>query len=137
MSIVRIVASAVVLGVVALGAEAQEPERMPDPPYTPALRTCLEKPENQGTMGMVDCMGAETQIWDRRLNREYQATLRSLESETQARLRAAQRLWVQFRDANCLTYRTLTGGSMDALSAADCMMRMTALRALELERMRQ
>lgn len=119
----------------ATGAAAEQ--EMPDPPYTPALRACLEKPENQGTMGMVDCMGAETQIWDRRLNREYQETLRSLEAETQARLRAAQRLWVQFRDANCLTYRTLTGGSMDALSAADCTMRMTALRAIELERMRQ
>lgn len=118
-------------------AQEQERERMPDPPYTPALRACLDKPENQATMGMVDCMAAETRIWDQRLNREYQATLRALEPETQARLRAAQRLWVQYRDANCLTHRTLTGGSIDQLTGADCMMRMTAWRAIELERMRE
>lgn len=137
MKTVRGLALVVAACLVAVAAQAQDRERMPDPPYTPALRACLEKPENQGTMGMVDCMAAETRIWDQRLNREYQATLRSLDPETQTRLRAAQRLWVQYRDANCLTHRTLTGGSIDQLTGADCMMWMTAWRAIELERMRQ
>ena len=137
MSARRHVIAGLLLAASAGAAFAQDAPRLPDPPYTPALRTCLEKPENQATMGMVDCMAAETRIWDQRLNREYQETLRSLDQETQARLRAAQRLWIQFRDANCLTHRTLTGGSIDQLTGADCMMRMTALRAIELERMRQ
>jgi uncharacterized protein YecT (DUF1311 family) len=47
-------------------------------------------------------------------------------------LRAAQRLWIKYRDANCLYYR-LGEGSVAIVDGASCFLRMTKERALELE----
>ena len=46
-------------------------------------------------------------------------------------LRAAQRLWVQYRDANCLYYGM--GEGHRRLDAGECMRSMTEARAKELE----
>jgi uncharacterized protein YecT (DUF1311 family) len=47
-------------------------------------------------------------------------------------LRTAQRLWIQYRDANCLYY-DLGEGTIARIDAAECMRKMTEARALELE----
>jgi uncharacterized protein YecT (DUF1311 family) len=47
-------------------------------------------------------------------------------------LRAAQRLWIQYRDANCLYYG-LGEGTIAWLDAGECMRSMTEARARELE----
>ena len=47
-------------------------------------------------------------------------------------LRAAQRLWVQYRDANCLYYG-LGEGTIARLDAGECMRSMTEARAKEFE----
>ena len=47
-------------------------------------------------------------------------------------LRAAQRLWIQYRDANCLYYG-LGEGTIARLDAGECMRSMTKARAKELE----
>jgi len=47
-------------------------------------------------------------------------------------LRAAQRLWVQYRDANCLYYG-MGEGTIARLDAGECMRSMTEARAKELE----
>jgi uncharacterized protein YecT (DUF1311 family) len=47
-------------------------------------------------------------------------------------LREAQRLWAQYRDANCIYY-SLGEGTIVRIDAGDCMYWMTKSRALELE----
>lgn len=47
-------------------------------------------------------------------------------------LRTAQRLWIQYRDANCLYY-DLGEGTIARLDAGECMRSMTEARAKELE----
>lgn len=85
-----------------------------------------------GTYQMVECLGKLTAQWDKRLNKAYQDALKDAKPEQAAQLRAAQRRWVQYRDANCLYYR-LGEGSMARIDSADCFYRMTRGRAEELE----
>lgn len=81
---------------------------------------------------MVECLNAKTAEWDKRLNAAYAKALKEAEPKQREPLRAAQRLWVQYRDANCLYY-SLGEGSIAKVAAADCMLRMTKARAKELE----
>ena len=66
------------------------------------------------TLGVSSCLGAEGEVWDRFLNAEYKATMAwsaaSDEDEAEyfpgfakraEHLRAAQRAWIVFRDAEC------------------------------------
>ena len=53
-------------------------------------------------------------------------------AEQRDQLRTAQRLWIQYRDANCLYY-DLGEGTIARLDAGECMRSMTEVRAKELE----
>ena len=48
----------------------------------------------------------------------------------------AQRLWLQYRDANCQFYADPDGGTAAGVAAADCVLQMTAGRARELAGLR-
>jgi uncharacterized protein YecT (DUF1311 family) len=85
-----------------------------------------------GTYQMVECFDKLTEQWDKRLNKAYQEALKDIKPEQGKQLRAAQRLWVQYRDANCLYYR-LGEGSLARVDAAECFRTMTKRRALDLE----
>ena len=87
-----------------------------------------------GTYQMVDCLGAQTAQWDKKMTAAYREQMKELELKLQQReqLRAAQRLWIRYRDANCLYYR-LGEGSLAIVDAGTCFLRMTKERALELE----
>ena len=84
------------------------------------------------TVEMVECFAAKTAAWDRRLNDAYQAALKNAQPKQREQLRTAQRLWVQYRDANCL-YWALGEGTIARIEAADCQYRLTRTRAEELE----
>jgi uncharacterized protein YecT (DUF1311 family) len=81
---------------------------------------------------MVECLKGLTANWDKKLNTAYAAVLKAAQPKQREQLRAAQRLWVQYRDANCL-YGRLGEGTIAAIEAADCMYRMTTARAEELD----
>ena len=55
---------------------------------------------------MVECLATQTAQWDRRLNAAYRKLAKDAQAKQRRQLRAAQRLWIQYRDANCL-YRAL------------------------------
>ncbi len=100
--------------------------------YSAAYHACSAKA--QSTLAMTDCRAAEAGRWDKRLNAAYQADLKSFTAEDRAALQKAQRAWVAFRDANCAAYEDPTQwGSISRVNAADCLLSMTATRALELE----
>ena len=84
------------------------------------------------TFQMVECLKARTAQWDKRLNVAYEKTVQDAGSAQRDQLRAAQRLWVQYRDANCLYYG-LGEGTIARLDAGECMRSMTEARAKELE----
>jgi len=84
------------------------------------------------TFQMVECLTAKTAQWDKRLNIAYQNAVQDAGSAQRDQLRAAQRLWVQYRDANCLYYG-MGEGTIARLDAGECMRSMTEVRAKELE----
>ena len=84
------------------------------------------------TFQMVECLKAKTAQWDKRMNIAYQQALKDAAAKQQHQLRAAQRLWIQYRDANCLYYG-LGEGTIARLDAGECMRSMTEARAKELE----
>ena len=66
------------------------------------------------------------------MNHAYQETLKNLEAKQREQLRVAQRLWIQYRDANC-HYYGLGEGTIARIEAGECMRSMTEARAKELE----
>ena len=84
------------------------------------------------TFQMVECLKAKTAQWDMRMNIAYQQALKDAVPAQRDQLRAAQRLWIQYRDANCLYYG-LGEGTIARLDAGECMRSMTEARAKELE----
>jgi uncharacterized protein YecT (DUF1311 family) len=84
------------------------------------------------TFEMVECLKAKTAQWDKRMNVAYQQALKDAGNAQRDPLRAAQRLWIQYRDANCLYYG-MGEGTIARLDAGECMRSMTEARAKELE----
>jgi uncharacterized protein YecT (DUF1311 family) len=70
----------------------------PDPLDT-ALDACLAKPEGASTPGMVECTGEAIRAWDKRLNEVYRQVMVGLDPKSRDLLRASQRRWVAFREA--------------------------------------
>ena len=95
--------------------------------YEPPLRC-----RNGSTVAIVNCVNAATKVWDRRLNNAYRAALAGVDAGQRTPLQVAQRLWIQYRDANCRFYAAREGSLRD-VEAAECMRSMTQQRACESE----
>ncbi len=108
---------------------------------------CMESdPNGYTTLGMAFCARAESEAWDRLLNRDYAemiAAYRRIDADTaklfpefanrEESLRNAQRAWIPSRDADCsLAYAIWGEGSMRHIEGAGCHMRKTAERAIYL-----
>jgi uncharacterized protein YecT (DUF1311 family) len=97
------------------------------------MASAQECSRNRTTQDIVECTDRQTRAWDKKLNAAYQAQMQAQEGEQRTRLLNAQRLWIQYRDANCGFYAA-ADGSLSRIQAADCMFKMTRGRAQELER---
>jgi len=106
----------------ALPAEAE----MFGPDYQP----CGDK---SSTLAIVECVQAKTKVSDQRLNAAYKALQARIDAAQRQPLLSAQRLWVQYRDANCGFYGT-QDGSIRQVQGAECIRSMTEDRARELEK---
>ena len=84
------------------------------------------------TFQMVECLNAKTAQWDKRMTIAYQQAMKDAAQQQREQLRAAQRLWIQYRDANCLYYG-MGEGTIARIDAGECMRNMTEVRARELE----
>ncbi len=91
-----------------------------------------DQPCDGSTYEMVDCLKAKTAYWDKRMTIAYQRMLQAGEPKQREQLRVAQRLWIQYRDANCLFY-DFGEGTIARIEAGECMRSMTETRAKELE----
>ena len=85
------------------------------------------------TFQMVECLKARTAQWDKRMTTTaYQQAIKDAGEKQRKQLRSAQRLWIQYRDANCLYYG-LGEGTIAPIDAGECVRNMTKARPEELE----
>jgi uncharacterized protein YecT (DUF1311 family) len=97
--------------------------------FGPEYRPCGDRPN---TLAIVECVDAKAKVWDQRLNAAY-GTLQQRSSSGQVdALRTAQRLWIQYRDANCRFYGA-EEGTIRQIRAAECRRSMSQDRAREFE----
>ncbi len=86
------------------------------------------------TLDMMDCAGREGDRWDARLNRAYRAHMSEFNPRQREALTAAERAWIAFRRLDCVAYEDVEEwGSISRIDAAQCFLRRTVERALELE----
>ncbi|MDR3323946.1 MAG: lysozyme inhibitor LprI family protein [Zoogloeaceae bacterium] len=95
---------------------------------TPQFEACMNKAAT--TVDTLDCIGAETERQDKRLNKAYKSLQNTERKKT---LQDAQRAWLKYREANCAFYYDPEGGTLATVEGSDCFMSMTARRANELE----
>lgn len=88
-----------------------------------------------GVMPAIKACGAQqAQSNDGRLNQAYARALHSAGARNQAALRAAERAWIAFRDAECGFRYSSEGGGQDAsLVASQCRMELTSDRVRQLD----
>lgn len=111
-----------------------------------ASTKCMDAPEGETTVGMVNCLSAEAAQWDHLMNGWYgealkqavaaDADLKELDSAAPPAaplLKASQRDWITFRDASCsFQSARFQGGSGGGPAAAACLMELTGTQALRL-----
>lgn len=105
------------------------------PQLSANFAACMDK-SGGVTAEMHSCIAAEHTRQDQQLNRNYQVLMAELTPARKKQLQTAQRLWLQYRDANCQFYADPDGGTMAGIAAADCVLQMTASRARELADLR-
>jgi uncharacterized protein YecT (DUF1311 family) len=102
------------------------------------LTQCLDKKENQNTVGMCDCANEATEQWDKKLNEVYKRLLNKLDATGKNKLKEAQRQWVVFKEKEVEMVRATYGaqdGTIWQITIADRVMNITRQRAIDLEEM--
>lgn len=119
--IVRSIAAAV--AVLAFGpAQAEEPK------YTPAYTVCQDKSGGVDS-AMLDCVKAEYQVQDKKLNDAYRSLMAALPSKDGSALKASQRDWIRSRKSTCDFHNRVADGSMATLVQQSCYLDAVAQRA--------
>lgn len=91
--------------------------------------------KNEGSMTsrqVIDCYDRELAVWDDMLNKSYQALLKALDADQQAKLREMQRAWMASRDKSCEFLYDYFQGTMANPMIAACKSRATGRQALYL-----
>jgi uncharacterized protein YecT (DUF1311 family) len=128
--------SGAVLAALTLASQSGAQARIdPEKEYSARYARCLGAGDAAKgvTPAMVGCINQEYDRQDTRLNAAYQAAMTRLSPKSQEALRAEQRAWIKRRDSGC--EENLSGGTIDMIERAECHLSMTAVRAVELERM--
>ena len=114
------------------GVEEAEKNPPKEENTTDEYGACLEKAGGV-TVDMLNCVADEAQRQDKRLNKVYKQLMGELSDSRKTELRAVQRLWIKYRDANCGFYADPEGGTIETVNSNTCFMEATAARAAELE----
>ncbi|WP_297774769.1 lysozyme inhibitor LprI family protein [uncultured Roseovarius sp.] len=101
-----------------------------------AAARCQERPGGDTTLGISECLMAETGVWAALMQEAYDQkldTLRETDQSLPEALRQSQEAWAAYRDAACgLQYQIWLQGSIRVIIAGNCHLRKTAARAHEL-----
>ncbi|RDK08506.1 lysozyme inhibitor LprI family protein [Cupriavidus lacunae] len=123
----RVIACLAVLGLAVAAAPARAAE---NDGLSAEYERCMARAVS--TADMLNCAAAESRVQDSALNGAYQALLRRLEAPRTGQLRVAQRVWLEFRQANCAYVANPAGGTAARVAGSTCMLQMTAARVREL-----
>jgi uncharacterized protein YecT (DUF1311 family) len=86
------------------------------------------------TIAMENCFDKAYRAADSELNQTYSQISKVLQADDLQRLKVAQRLWIQFRDATCTAESHLyNGGTASAPAYSACLEEVTRLRTVDLE----
>jgi uncharacterized protein YecT (DUF1311 family) len=121
---------AVVAAVLAMAAQAQATPPVKAPPSV--YDRCLAGPAGRTQAGAIACVDAEIRRQEATMDGYYQSILKDMIDLEQGRgppeafasdpVRAAQRAWIAFRDADCRLYPSSTWGARGALDARKCVL---------------
>ena len=106
---------------------------------------CVARPEAATTVGIAACLAREHAAWDALLNAFWPPLIAEAREVDEANsptpegveraapsLRAAQRAWLAFRDAECAHAAARSGGgSIRVIEAAECLRTLTARRVID------
>lgn len=106
------------------------------PPRTKEYSRCIEK-AGAVDPAVLECISAEYDRQDKRLNAAYRKLMGSLNGERKKQLLEAQRLWGKYTEANCTFYYDPDGGTMARMQAAECGVTARIERASELDDLTQ
>ena len=98
--------------------------------YTDA---CLGKSDALSTQDMMACNSMETDVWEERLNRDYQELLKEMKNDDKARLREMQRAWIAFREKKCGFRQQEQEGTVGMIQNENCYMEETGRQSLFLQ----
>lgn len=82
---------------------------------------------------VLECIGNEHEVQDRRLNSSYKALMAKIGAPRKKQLQESQRLWLKYVEANCDFYYDPNGGTSARMMSAQCSVDARAQRAGELE----
>lgn len=86
------------------------------------------------TLEMENCFDKAYRANDSELNQTYRQISKVLQADDLERLKAAQRLWIQFRDATCTAESDLySGGTASAPAYSACLEELTRQRTADLK----
>jgi uncharacterized protein YecT (DUF1311 family) len=103
-----------------------------DKDMTTEYLTCVRNSEGV-TSKILDCISAEFDRRDSRLNEVYKKLTSKLSKDRKKSLVDSQRAWIKFREANCGFYYDPNGGSAAHMAGNECSLNATVDRAKELE----
>jgi len=85
------------------------------------------------TSDLTECLAKAKNVADANLNSVYRNVLARLGAPEREHLRKVQRLWIQYRDGNCLAEQELyDGGTAAGPAYLACLEAMTRVRTREL-----
>ena len=103
-----------------------------EPKLSAAYSKCIER---AGAVDpkVLECIGEEFTVQDRRLNVSYRALSAKLTPERRKQLQDVQRTWLKYSESNCDFYFDPNGGTTARMTSAECSVSARASRAQELE----
>lgn len=96
----------------------------------PSYGQCLDKAASM-TAPMRACIADEMDYQDKRLNKAYQTLMTKLSPSLQAKLKAEENVWIQYRDNRCAA--VVDGLERPELDALSCKVDEAGKQATDLE----
>ena len=125
----KFTSSLMLMAFVAIASEAFGQEK---DPFSAEYSKCIER-SGGADPGMLDCIKAEADRQDKRLNDAYKKLMNELKSDRKRQLQQVQRMWIKYIEANCDFYLDPDDGTAARLAASECPVLAKEARAKELE----
>ena len=114
-------------------AENEKANKPPEECIGAVADACLAKGEDDSTSGMIACHGNEADVWDERLNRDYQTLMKTAKGPEKKRVQEVEQAWLAFRDKKCGYHQPEDDGQVGVITNVHCYLEETARQALFLD----